>query len=95
MEAINLDLIKKFADDTKGAKQISGPEDAQHLQECINSLQNWGQKWSMEFNVKKCKIMHCGKTNPKFDYNIDGTILEKVEAERDVGVTVTSNLKPT
>ena len=93
-DAVLLDVLKKFADDTKGAKVISSPEDASKLQEAIDKLQDWSKTWSMEFNVKKCKVMHCGRSNPKYKYNIGGTILKEVESEKDIGVTVTSNLKP-
>ena len=94
IEANNIDILRKFADDTKGAKEIDGPEDAAQLQECINNLEEWSRKWSMEFNVKKCKIMHCGRNNPKHSYNIGGETLKVVESEKDIGVTISSNLKP-
>ena len=48
----------------------------------------------MEFNVKKCKIMHCGRNNPKHSYKIGDETLKVVDAEKDIGVTITSNLKP-
>ena len=67
-EAINIDVLKKFADDTKGAKKIKGPEDARKFQEGLDSLTEWGKKNSMEFNTKKCKIMHCGRNNPRNKY---------------------------
>ena len=94
IEANNIDILRKFADDTKGAKEIDGPEDAAHLQNCINNLEEWGKKWSMEFNVKKCKIMHCGRNNPKHSYSIGGETLKVVDSEKDIGVTITANLKP-
>jgi hypothetical protein len=43
----------------------------------------------MKFNVAKCKGMHFGRNNPKFEYEMDGQKLE-----RDIGVTVCNNLKP-
>jgi hypothetical protein len=47
----------------------------------------------MKFNVSKCKVMHLGKRNPKFDYEMDGVRLEEVEEERDIGVMVSNTLK--
>ena len=49
----------------------------------------------MSFNKTKCKIMHIGRNNPKFAYSMDGHILEKVTEERDIGVIISSDLKPT
>ena len=93
-EATAIDLIRKFADDTKVAKVIRNKDDADKLQHCLDKLYNWSKKWSMEFNVKKCKIIHFGKKNLKFKYKMNGEELAVVECERDVGVKITSNLKP-
>jgi len=29
------------------------------LQEDLNKLVSWAQKWKMEFNVTKCNVMQC------------------------------------
>ena len=84
--AIVLEILKKFADDTKGAKMVQTEEDAKVLQDCLDRLIKWGEEWSMEFNVKKCKIMHFGRSNIKFKYTMNGVELAVVESERDIGV---------
>ena len=38
--------------------------------------------------------MHFGARNNKFNYTMDGVRLEEVEVEKDVGVLVASNLRP-
>ena len=48
----------------------------------------------MEFNVKKCKIIHIGRSNPQHDYYMAGHLLEKSEEERDIGVVIHSSLRP-
>ena len=48
----------------------------------------------MLFNMDKCHVIHAGKKNPMFQYTWGGGQLEVTEAEKDVGVMVTSNLKP-
>ena len=92
--AKKLEILKKFADDTKGAKVIKDQTDHNDMQLSLVELSKWSKKWSMDFNIKKCKIMHVGRNNPKYKYNIDGVDLTVVEAERDVGVCITDNLKP-
>ena len=87
-------LLLKFADDTKVAQQIESARDAEELQECLNKLNKWAADWGMQFNTAKCHVMHVGRNNPKHVYNMGGTILEQTEAERDIGVIVTNNLKP-
>ncbi len=87
-------LIKKFADDTKGAKIIQKQEDNHKLQEALDCLCEWADKWGMSFNYGKCKIMHIGKNNPRHEYFMRGNKLTHTEEERDVRVIFTSNLKP-
>ena len=87
-------LILKFADDTKGAKVIENAADRDKLQEALDCLCNWAEKWGMEFNVAKCKVMHVGRNNPEYDYTMRGVKLGKTEEEKDIGVTITKNLKP-
>ena len=87
-------LVKKFADDTKGAKIIQKQEDNHKLQEALDCLCEWADKWGMSFNYGKCKIMHIGKNNPRHEYFMRGNKLTTTEEERDVGVIFTSNLKP-
>jgi hypothetical protein len=57
-------------------------------------MSDWAAKWKMEFNVKKCKVTHFGTGNEKFDYSMNGTKLEATHEERDIGVLVSDNLKP-
>ena len=47
----------------------------------------------MEFNAAKCKVMHVGRTNQKFQNVINSQVLESTEQERDLGVMITNNLK--
>ena len=86
--------MRKFADDTKLGNRASSPEDCTRMQDCINELLTWAELWCMEFNVKKCKIMHIGRRNPLHQYYMNGTALQVCSSERDIGVHVTDNLKP-
>jgi hypothetical protein len=88
------DLAVKFADDTKGAKEVKTEKERDELQLVFNNLFDWSQKWGMEFNIPKCKIIHVGRHNPAYKYYIDGQELNEVEEERDIGVLVHSSLKP-
>ena len=87
-------LGKIFADDTKLIKVVDDLNDADKLQNDLNRLFDWCKTWNMEFNKGKCKIMHYGKTNNKFLYHMDGTILEITKEEKDLGVYWTDDLKP-
>ena len=45
-------------------------------------------KWQMSFNVNKCKIMHIGKSEPKYiKDNVSNTHkIEQANQEKDLGV---------
>jgi ribonuclease P/MRP protein subunit RPP40 len=73
---------------------IGGPEDRDKLQEALDCLCDWADKWGMSFNVSKCKVMHVGRNNPEYEYTMRGQKLETTDEERDIGVMITKNLKP-
>jgi len=70
------DCIKEFvyifADDTKVMGPVSTDAEAKHLQETINQLNEWAERWQMEFNADKCSILHFGKNNPRHVYRLAG-----------------------
>jgi hypothetical protein len=92
--AMLAEILIKFADDTKGAKEITCEGDRRILQEILDNLQKWASTWGMEFNTSKCKIMHVGRGNPGYTYYLNGTELSTTEEEIDVGITVQKSLKP-
>ena len=94
METTERQIIKKFADDTKIAQFIESEADAAELQATLDRLTAWTVKWGMQFNVAKCHVMHVGRNNPENEYKMCGVTLEKTSDKRDIGVTVSSNLKP-
>ena len=87
-------LIHMFADDTKVATTIEKEEDGEKLQKIIDNLVEWADKWSMSFNVEKCKIIHVGHNNPKRKYFMRGKELTESNDEKDLGVIVEANMKP-
>ena len=85
-------LIKIFADDTKAYTPIFSNKDNELLQNSINKLVDWTDKWLLRFNIDKCKILHLGKNNPKVKYYITHggikTELEETTNEKDLGVFI-------
>jgi hypothetical protein len=61
---------KLFADDTKSINVNKTEEDCINMQSDINNLVEWTEKWLVKFNSDKCKVMHIGKTNPKWKYSV-------------------------
>ena len=84
---------KLFADDSKLFKMIQSETDRDILQEDLLKLQEWSRKWLLEFNEKKCKVMHIGRSNPGFEYQMNGVKLDVTNEEKDLGVYVTPDWK--
>jgi hypothetical protein len=86
-----------YADDNKIIAKVNNENDAKSLQREINSICEWSTKWSLNFNIEKCRIMHFSKQNNHFNYYmpIEGKDwqLSKTFTERDVGVYISDDLK--
>ena len=94
-ETDKISICSKFADDTKCGQVIKSDNDVVILQECLDNLVNWADKWGMQFNIAKCKVMHIGRNNNDATYTMRGTVLDATTAERDIGVKVDNGLRPT
>ena len=46
-----IDIIKKFADDTKVGQVMVTEEDRLKLQSALDALSDWAGTWGMSFNV--------------------------------------------
>ena len=68
--------ILKFADDTKLFRKTKEIGDKQKLQDDIDKLVRWSEKWQMLFNFGKCKCLHTGPGNTGMNYEMGGTILK-------------------
>ena len=88
-------ISKLYADDKKLLSKIENEKDSQLFQQDIDQLVTWSNDWLLKFNIQKCHIMHFGKNNPKFKYNMEGKELNESTTERDIGVIITNELKPT
>jgi len=84
--------ILKFADDTKIYRTVQSYEGEIMLQNDINFIMDWSQKWQMEFNTEKCHTMSIGRTQNKTPLTMGNKVLSYSDAERDLGVVVQRNL---
>ena len=77
--------ILTFADDTKLFRKTKEIGDKQKLQDDIDKLVRWSEKWQMLFNFGKCKCLHTGPGNTGMNYEMGGTILSKTVKKKDIG----------
>ena len=73
---------------------LSLSKTAEEMQDVIDRLVTWSKDWGMEFNVKKCCMLHFGHGNLKYKYTMNGEILESQSNQRDLGVSITDNCLP-
>ena len=50
--------MKLFADDCVVFRRIDDSDDRAILQEDLDTLNRWAEKWLVKFNVSKCKVMN-------------------------------------
>ena len=60
--------ILKFADDTKLFRKVKEIGDNFFLQDDIDKLVKWSEKWQMLFHFGKCKCLHTGSRNTGMNY---------------------------
>ena len=87
--------VLKFADDTKVFRKIKSDADRQHLQDDLNKLIEWSEKWQMLFNFGKCKCLHTGHGNEDAQYTMGDTVLNTTLKEKDLGLTISADMKVT
>ena len=68
--------VKLFADDTILYSILKNNEEASNLQDDVFRASEWANLWNLEFNAKKCKTMHIGKSvgDDYFIKNTQGNI---------------------
>ena len=82
-----------YADDTKLFSEAK-KKCAANLQEDLDGLVDW----ELCFNADKCKVIHMGRSNPGYTYNMKthGTgermVLGTTDSEKDLGVLVDNEL---
>ena len=81
-------IFPKFADDIVS---ISVDEDllqiSRELQEAVDDVTNWSQKWGMVLNVPKTKVMlFGGSTTDTIDLRINGVKIEQVNRMKYLGM---------
>ncbi len=76
-DARNMDLLRKFTDDTKLAHGIHSKANGDELQGEPEPDIDLRERWGMAFNVNKCKVMKVGRGNPVYKHMMDGQVVQE------------------
>ena len=84
--------VLKLAGDTKVFRKIKCAADRQQLQDDLNKMTEWPEKWQMLFNFGKCKFLHTGHGNEDAQYRMGGTVLNTTVKEKNLGLTNSADI---
>lgn len=82
-----------YAHDTKIFSKITDAQDCDKLQQDLDGLKQWTEKWLLNFQPEKSRHMPLGRTKvDDREYTMYGYI-EKTRLEKDMGVVIDDKLK--
>ena len=87
--------ILKFADDKKLFRSVANQADRTSMQNDLDTVCEWADRWEMKFSVSKCKVWHYGRktTGIEPSYYTYGKPIEEVCSEKDLGVVFSNDTK--
>ena len=65
-------------------RKVNTDGDKQHVQNDLNKLVNWSEKWQLLFNFGKCKCLHTGHGNLDVNYKMEDIVLGTTVKEKDL-----------
>ena len=88
--------VKMFADDTKLFTRVGVPNNHETIQNDLDELMQWSNKWQLKFHPEKCCVLKLGRereteyfmNSKDKDGNPIRLKLKEVQAEKDLGVTI-------
>ena len=85
--------VHKFADDAKLFRKVTNETDKQSLQDDLDKLVKWSEKWQIVLTFRKYKCIHIGHGNVDEKYKMGDAVLGRNTQEKDLGVTFSADMK--
>nr|VZI14731.1 unnamed protein product [Spirometra erinaceieuropaei] len=88
--------VAVFADDIRIWSTIRSEVDEARLQTNLDHLEQWSRDWLLPFNENNCNFLRVGATSSPIRtvYRLTDKPLQEVDAQKDLGVLITTSLKP-
>jgi len=73
-------------------KMYDRPARLGHLQTSLGHISTWCDMWQLRMSNTKCSVLHMGRPNPRFDYEINNTTLPTSCCVKDLGIQIDDTL---
>jgi len=92
---IERSTIAIYADDCKVFSSFDKNEPRAALQNDLTNISTWSNSMQLNLSLPKCTVLHIGPRNRgiDFEYSLGDVVLDSVPHIKDLGITVTSDLK--
>ena len=67
--------VTEICGDTNAFRKVKYNRDKQHLQNNLDKLDKWSEKWQLLLNFRKCKCLYTGHGNLDVNYKMGDTVL--------------------
>ena len=86
-------FCRVFADDVKIFGEVATEIGRENIQNAVNALVAWSEKWGLSLSHPKTKVLHLGSRNSKHSYSIGTDSISPVEhTVRDLGFHFSQDL---
>ena len=82
-----------FADDLKIFRTVCDRNDHYELQETIEKVYQWSEKWNLKLSKEKGTVLHIGRKNLELKYFLNNEEISNSDCSKDLGILMSHDGK--